>query len=449
MRKSVKHASVRCWKLLEPETWKRPKSGWPAGLCAANSIRDYILLLEEKRKQGETEFMNNEIFTFTNEEFNVHMRTVQVDGEVWFVAKDIAEVLGYSNTRDAIAKHVDEEDKDSVAIYDGKGNPNMTIINESGMYSLVLSSKLPTAKKFKRWVTAEVLPELRKNGFYQLQKQPSLPTDYLSALKALVTAEEARQFLEIENETLVGIVEEQETVIEEQEAILEEQEPLVELANKLMENPDIWHSFKSAAALLNNGYGQNKLFEVARNHKDLISEGSKKNHPYQNVVDKGYYKLRANGGHYNHNNEYISSYQTLRPEEAGCLIMTSTDYREKNIKKFMAKPSSLEQIKADAKKIIEESNVEERRGLLDALLHLSDDLCSDSIVLRENAQYTIDFVKEVLSKEEADFVLAIYAESKKLAEHSYSLGMLRKDGKQLLTGALLKLKEREEEFDYE
>lgn len=129
--------------------------------------------------------------------------------------------------------------------------------------------------------------------------------------------------------------------------------------------------------------------------------------------------------------------------------MNINEFRDKHIKKFMAKPSSLEQVKADAKKIIEESNVEERRGLLDALLHLSNDLCSDSIVLRENAQYTIDFVKDVLSKEEADFVLAIYADSKKLAEHSYSLGMLRKEGKALLTGALLKLKAREEDFDYE
>lgn len=256
--------------------------------------------------------MINEIQIFTNENINVEMRTVLVDDEVWFVGKDVAEALGYERGAKAIGDHVDEEDRGVVPIQDSIGRTqNMVIINESGLYSLVLSSKLPTAKAFKRWVTAEVLPELRKNGVYQLQKQPALPTDYLSALKALVTAEEARQFLEIENKTLVGIVEEQENVIEKQEAILEEQEPLVELANKLMEDPDIWHSFKSAAALLNNGYGQNKLFEVARRHNDLISEGSKKNHPYQHVVNKGYYKLRANGGHYDHNNEYIPYYQTL------------------------------------------------------------------------------------------------------------------------------------------
>lgn len=74
------------------------------------------------------------------------------------VGKDVAEVLGYSNSRDALSNHVDDEDKASVAIYDGRQNRNMTIINESGLYSLVLSSKLPGAKKFKRWVTSEVLP---------------------------------------------------------------------------------------------------------------------------------------------------------------------------------------------------------------------------------------------------------------------------------------------------
>ena len=86
-----------------------------------------------------------------------------LDGEPWFVGKDVATALGYSNSRDAIAKHVDAEDLNTVAIRDGiQGNPNMTIINESGLYSLILSSKLPTAKRFKRWVTAEVLPTLSR-----------------------------------------------------------------------------------------------------------------------------------------------------------------------------------------------------------------------------------------------------------------------------------------------
>ena len=94
------------------------------------------------------------------------VRTIEIDGEMWFVGKDVAEVLGYSNTRDALAKHVDEEDKATVAIHDGSQNRNVTVINESGVYALIFGSKLPTAKKFKRWVTSEVLPSIHRTGSY-------------------------------------------------------------------------------------------------------------------------------------------------------------------------------------------------------------------------------------------------------------------------------------------
>lgn len=95
------------------------------------------------------------------------VRTVVRDGEPWFVGKDVADILGYKNQRDALAKHVDDEDKNSVAIRDGiQGNPNKVVINESGLYSLIVASKLPTAKVFKRWVTSEVLPTIRKHGAY-------------------------------------------------------------------------------------------------------------------------------------------------------------------------------------------------------------------------------------------------------------------------------------------
>lgn len=124
----------------------------------------------------------NELQVFNNSEFG-ELRTVTIDGESWFVGKDVATALGYNNSRDAIAKHVDAEDLNTVAIRDGiKGNPNMTIINESGLYSLILSSKLPTAKRFKRWVTAEVLPTLRKTGSYSLAPiEPAVPRRVLNA----------------------------------------------------------------------------------------------------------------------------------------------------------------------------------------------------------------------------------------------------------------------------
>lgn len=113
----------------------------------------------------------NELQIFNNPDFG-QVRVVNINGEAWLVGKDVAETLGYSNTRDAISKHVDDEDKNTVAIHDGKGNPNQVVINESGLYSLVLSSKLPTAKKFRRWVTSEVLPSIRKTGGYKVEAKP-------------------------------------------------------------------------------------------------------------------------------------------------------------------------------------------------------------------------------------------------------------------------------------
>ena len=108
----------------------------------------------------------SELTLFKNPEFGT-IRSLTIEGEPWFVGKEIAEALGYTNPRKALADHVDSDDKNTVTIRDGiKGNPNKTIINESGMYSLILSSKLQSAKRFKRWVTGEVLPAIRKTGSY-------------------------------------------------------------------------------------------------------------------------------------------------------------------------------------------------------------------------------------------------------------------------------------------
>lgn len=111
----------------------------------------------------------NELQIFNSPEFG-QVRTIVIDNEVWFVGKDVAEALGYSDTNQAIRKHIDEEDKLTRQI-DGIGQKReMYIINESGLYSLVLSSKLPTAKKFKRWITKEVIPSIRKHGGYIVNK---------------------------------------------------------------------------------------------------------------------------------------------------------------------------------------------------------------------------------------------------------------------------------------
>ena len=130
----------------------------------------------------------SELQVFSNAEFG-SVRSITVNGEPYFVGKDIAEILGYANTRDALAKHVDEEDRmDGVAIRDSIGREQTPVlINESGLYSLILSSKLPNARDFKRWVTSEVLPSIRKTGGYTAKPDPA-PRDRVMALNARTRA---------------------------------------------------------------------------------------------------------------------------------------------------------------------------------------------------------------------------------------------------------------------
>jgi len=135
----------------------------------------------------------NQLQVFQNNEFG-QIRTLTIDNEPWFVVKDVADSLGYANSRDALSKHVDDEDKSDVAIHDGSQNRNMTIINESGLYSLIMSSKLPSAKKFKRWVTSEVLPSIRKTGSYSVNvvKRELTTDDCLKAATLIATCKNER-----------------------------------------------------------------------------------------------------------------------------------------------------------------------------------------------------------------------------------------------------------------
>lgn len=113
--------------------------------------------------------MENQLQVFDFEGSNV--RTVNIDGNPYFVGKDVATILGYKNTKDALLKHVDDEDKLGSQIATSGQNREMKVINESGLYSLILSSKLPSAKKFKRWVTSKVLPAIRKHGAYMTNEK--------------------------------------------------------------------------------------------------------------------------------------------------------------------------------------------------------------------------------------------------------------------------------------
>ena len=127
----------------------------------------------------------SELQVFSNAEFG-SVRSITVNGEPYFVGKDVAEILGYANTRDALAKHVDAEDRmDGVAIRDSMGREQTPVlINESGLYSLILSSRLPSAKRFKRWVTSEVLPAIRKHGVFALDDIVNNTDALIEALQA-------------------------------------------------------------------------------------------------------------------------------------------------------------------------------------------------------------------------------------------------------------------------
>lgn len=126
----------------------------------------------------------NELQIFKNEEFG-EMRSLSINNEPWFVGKDVAATLAYNEPHKAITRHVDEDDRMKHPITDELGRSQETwLINESGLYSLILSSKLPTAKKFKRWVTSEVLPSIRKTGGYKLPDNP------MDVLKLMFQAQE-------------------------------------------------------------------------------------------------------------------------------------------------------------------------------------------------------------------------------------------------------------------
>ena len=136
---------------------------------------------------------------FENSEFG-EIRTVEINNEPWFVGRDVATVLGYSNPRKAIGDHVDDEDKGVTKCDTLGGSQDLTVINESGLYSLILSSKLPNAKAFKRWVTSEVLPAIRKHGLYAIDDILENPDIAIQALTKLKEERAARKALELDNQ---------------------------------------------------------------------------------------------------------------------------------------------------------------------------------------------------------------------------------------------------------
>lgn len=210
----------------------------------------------------------SELKIFNNEEFG-KIRTVTIDNEPWFVGKDVAVILGYSNPQKALRDHVDEEDRtlnDSFTVNGTKG----ILINESGLYGLILSSKLPNAKKFKHWVTAEVLPVLRKTGRYNLQQPQGKELLALAVLEAQKT-------------------------IEEQTAQIEEMKPKAIFADAVATSHTSILIGDLAKILKQNGVetGQKRLFEWLRENGYLSKrKGTEWNSPIQKSMNLGLFEVK-------------------------------------------------------------------------------------------------------------------------------------------------------------
>ena len=162
----------------------------------------------------------NEIKIFNNPEFG-KVRTMEINGEPYFVGKDVSEILGYSDTNKAIAMHVDDEDKLNDKTASSLGQRGGWFINESGFYSLVLSSKMPKAKKFKHWVTSEVLPSIRKHGVYAVDEVLANPDMLISALQALKKEREEKAALQAQNTTQAKLIQEMEPKVSYYDKILQ------------------------------------------------------------------------------------------------------------------------------------------------------------------------------------------------------------------------------------
>lgn len=209
-----------------------------------------------------------QLFNFENHE----VRSLLINDEPWFIGKDVADVLGYSNSRKAMADHVDDEDKkDGVTIRDAIGrNQKAVAINESGLYSLVLSSKLPSAKKFKRWVTSEVLPALRKTGQYQVKE---LSGSELMA-KALIEAQ---------------------SVLAAKDKQIQEMKPKAIFADAVATSHTSILVGELAKILKQNGIdmGQKRLFAWLRENGYLIKrKGTDYNMPTQKAMDLGLFEIK-------------------------------------------------------------------------------------------------------------------------------------------------------------
>lgn len=218
----------------------------------------------------------NDLKIFNNPEFG-DIRTITINNEPYFVGKDVTDILGYQNGSRDINRHVDEEDRQKAMFFDGTQDKETIIINESGLYSLILSSKLSTAKRFKRWVTNEVLPAIRRHGAYMteetIEKAITSP-DFLIKL-ATNLKEEKEKRLAAERQ-------------------IEADRPKVVFANAVNVSKDGMLIGMLAKLLHQNGIdiGQKRLFQWMRDNGYLMKSGADKNMPAQKARELGLFKVK-------------------------------------------------------------------------------------------------------------------------------------------------------------
>lgn len=218
----------------------------------------------------------NELQIFKNSEFG-EIRTVTKNNEPWFIATDVCSALDISNTSQALTR-LDDDEKNTIILNEGIGNPNKSIVSEYGLYNLILASRKKEAKKFKRWITHEVIPTIRKHGAYMtsevIEKTLSDP-DYLIRLATNLKEEKAKRALA--------------------EAQIEKDKPKVLFADscEVAENSILIGEF--AKRLKQNGFdiGQNKLFEWLRQHDYLCKSGERKNLPTQYSMERGLFEVKT------------------------------------------------------------------------------------------------------------------------------------------------------------
>lgn len=214
---------------------------------------------------------NLQLFAFEGSQ----VRALEIENEPWLVGKDVAEILGYSDTNQAIRKHVDDEDK-LTRQFNGSGqNRNMAIINESGLYSLILSSKMPNAKKFKHWVTSEVLPTIRKHGAY-------------------MTDEKAFDVVHNKN-GLAELLQQAADQLKQKDIQIEEMKPKAMLADAITASETSTLVGEMAKILKKNGIntGQNRFFKWLRTNGYLIKrKGTDYNMPTQKSMNLKLFEIK-------------------------------------------------------------------------------------------------------------------------------------------------------------